>query len=591
MKKKEALPTALSLQEKHFVFITGGVISSLGKGLAAASLGAVLKARGLAIRLRKLDPYLNVDPGTMSPYQHGEVFVMEDGTEADLDCGHYERFTNQITTHDDCITTGQIYQRVLQAERRGDYLGQTVQVIPHVTNCIKDFLHQGAPKTDVVIAEIGGTVGDIESLPFLEAIRQMRLQHPGRVCVVHVGWVPFVGTAGEHKTKPLQHSVRELQRAGIQPDVLLIRCDETLPADVLEKVGLFCNVPVQRVICGTTQKDIYSVPQAYHQEGLDRGVLDVLNLASGSKADLSLWRNYTQKKQTAKRTVTIGIVGKYGHLPDAYRSLYEALAHAGVACNVSVIMRWIDPEKECPQQDKQQNSPENKNIREIQGGNGSQNSDAMRTNEHDGTQIDGIQVEGARIDGILVPGGFGKRGIEGTLAWITHARKYNIPFFGICLGMQLAVIEALRTLADHEKAHSEEFDTTTPHPVVHQLKAWEKEGEQQDYAGDSRGYGGTMRLGGYPCVLEKGSLARTAYAQDNITERHRHRYEVNMAYQEKLAQAGLHITGLSPCGKLPEVVERRDHPFFLAVQFHPELISSPHMPHPLFKTFVKAALS
>lgn len=538
----------------RFVFITGGVISSLGKGLTAAALGALFKGRGLKVALRKLDPYLNVDPGTLSPYQHGEVFVMQDGTEADLDCGHYERFAGVQTTFADCTTTGQVYQKVLEAERRGDYLGKTVQIVPHITDAIKGFLTHGEEDRDVLIAEIGGTVGDIEGLPFLDAIRQLRQRRPQDVCFVHVGWVPYVKTAGEYKTKPLQHSVRELQRGGIQPDILLLRCDEKLPGDILDKVGLFCNVPASRVVCGTTQKNIYAVPLAYHDEGLDQAVLDFFSLESGKPA-LDVWQDYRQRFESASQTVVVGVVGKYGSFPDAYRSLYEALEHAGVREGICAQIQWIDPE----------NIPEQFS-----------NTEAVRGSDE------------PAVDAILVPGGFGVRGLQGTLDMIRWARENKVPYFGICLGMQLAVIEVARNLLGLAKADSSEF-SKTPDPVVHTLTSWEKEGAVHDYAGDSRGLGGTMRLGAYPCRVKEGSLAHRIYGKSEFHERHRHRFEVNTAYEDGLEKAGLIFSGKSPCGRLPEIVEHNDHPFFIAVQFHPEFLSEPHAGHPLFRAFVKAA--
>ncbi|WP_082192033.1 CTP synthase [Candidatus Hepatobacter penaei] len=530
--------------QPRFVFLTGGVLSSLGKGIGASVLGALLKARGLPVRLRKLDPYLNVDPGTMSPYEHGEVFVTDDGCETDLDFGHYERFIQTPTTKFDYITTGQIYQSVLRAERRGDYLGATVQVIPHVTQAIKDFMHNHLDPDVTLIAEIGGTVGDIEGLPFLEAVRQMKYAMPDRVCCIHMGWVPYMTTAGEYKTKPMQHSVKELQRAGIQPDILLLRCEGTLPKTVVDKIGLFANVPIPRVLMAQNQSHLLSVPLAYHKEGLDEAVVDYFHLKAPAPR-LDVWKDLETRMRDSEPVGTLAIVAKYGHLQDAYRSLLEALMHAGLHEGGQVTLRWIDPD-------------------EV--------DDAFLQTLDD-------------IDGVLVPGSFGERGHQGILSMIRWARETQTPFLGICAGMQFAVIEAARHLLGWEQADSEEFTSSGP-LVIRQLTDWDQQGEKKSYHAHD-GLGGTMRLGAYPCVLSKGSRVHALYGQENISERHRHRFEVDIRHRDALTSVGLLTTGLSPCGRLPEVVERCDHPFFVASQFHPEFKSSPLAPHPLFCGLVR----
>ena len=527
----------------RFIFITGGVISSLGKGIAASALGALLKTRGFSVRLRKLDPYLNVDPGTMSPYQHGEVYVTEDGCETDMDLGHYERFAGVFTTRFDYTTAGQIYQFVLQSERKGQYLGATVQTIPHITERIKNFITTNCT-SDFLIAEIGGTVGDIEGYPFLEAVRQIKHEMPSRVCCVHMGWVPYVETAGEYKTKPMQHSVKELQRAGIQPDLLLLRASGNLPKSILDKIGLFTNVRPTHVHIAQDQSSLYSVPRAYSREGFDQSVVDYFGLKSDSPC-LDDWQDIEKREKSLISRGVFGIVAKYGDFRDAYRSLLEALNHAYLKEGFQPKIRWIDPES-------------------IEG-----------------------DVESALRDlnGILVPGSFGVRGCTGILSAIGAARIQKIPFLGICAGMQFAVIEAMRTLPDFKEAHSQEFTSQGP-LVVRQMQAWEKDGSLEERSADDD-LGGSMRLGSYPCVLKKGSRILDIYGIENINERHRHRFEVDSAFVPDLERAGLFCSGASPCGHLPEVVERNDHPFFVGVQFHPEFKSSPRSPHPLFCAFVR----
>lgn len=533
------------LRGARFVFITGGVISSLGKGIAASALGSLLRARGLSVKLRKLDPYLNVDPGTMSPYEHGEVFVTDDGTETDLDLGHYERFAGVATTRFDYVTAGQIYASVLQSERRGDYLGATVQIIPHITERIKDFLKSHTEGVDVVIAEIGGTVGDIEGLPFLDAVRQIKQESPERVCCVHMGWVPYVSTAGEYKTKPMQHSVKELQRAGIQPDLLLLRAPDDLPTGVLNKIGLFTNVRNSWAYIAKDQSSLYNVPLAYHEAGFDQGVVDYFGL-DAAEPSMDNWRTVRERENNMITKSVLGIVGKYGALKDAYKSLSEAIMHASLFEGVCPEIVWIDPEE---------------------------------------IEVNGADALLRDLQGILVPGSFGARGHEGILSAVAYARIHKIPFLGICAGMQFAVIEAARTQDNLKEAHSEEF-TRDGILVVRQMTAWEKEGalEKRTATDD---LGGSMRLGAYPCILQEGSLVHKIYGTTEISERHRHRFEVDMTFADDLARAGLFVTGTSPCGRLPEVVERRDHPFFIAGQFHPEFKSSPHTAHPLFRALVR----
>jgi CTP synthase len=534
----------------RFIFITGGVVSSLGKGISAASLGALLQARGFKVRLRKLDPYLNVDPGTMSPYQHGEVFVTDDGAETDLDLGHYERYVGVAARRSDSVTTGRIYSTVIGRERRGEYLGATVQVIPHVTDAIKEFIEADLDGEDFVLCEIGGTVGDIESLPFLEAIRQLGNElGRERVCFVHLTLVPWINSAGELKTKPTQHSAKELLGVGIQPDILLCRCDRPIPEGARKKIALFCNLREPRVIPALDVDTIYAVPGAYHAEGFDREVCEHFGIAS-VEPDLSRWHNIVTGIRKPEGQVSIAIVGKYTHLPDSYKSLAEAMAHGGIANNVRVKIDWIDSE-----------------VFEA---------------EHEALR----QLEG--VHGILVPGGFGERGTEGKIEAARFARERSVPYFGICFGMQMAVIEAARHLAKLPGAGSTEFGPCE-HPVIGLMTEWVRgnEVEQRSVNGD---LGGTMRLGAYEAALDPESRVAEIYGVDRIIERHRHRYEVNIAYKDTLEAAGLRFSGTSPDGLLPEIVEIPDHPWFIGVQFHPELKSRPFEPHPLFKSFVKAAL-
>ena len=533
----------------RFVFITGGVVSSLGKGLASAALGSLLQARGYKVRLRKLDPYLNVDPGTMSPTQHGEVFVTDDGAETDLDLGHYERFTGVHARKSDNVTTGKIYSDVLARERRGDYLGATIQVIPHVTNAIKEFVLSDITDEDFILCEIGGTVGDIESLPFLEAIRQLG-NELGRAksCFLHVTLLPYISVADELKTKPTQHSVKELQSVGIQPDILLCRTPMDIPAEQRAKIGQFCNVRPEAVINGRDAKSIYHVPQMYHEEGLDMEICRHFDLPL-NEPDLSKWQKIGETILNPEGEVNIAVVGKYVSLLDSYKSLAEALVHGGIHNKVKVNLNWVDSE-------------------EIE-------------QSHD------IAHVLSDADAILVPGGFGERGSKGKIDAITYAREKNIPFLGICFGMQMAVLEAARNLAGMPDANSTEFGETDL-PLVGLMTEWSR-GNEVEKRSDSDDLGGTMRLGAYDCTLKEGSLASSLYEQPHIQERHRHRYEVNINYREKLEEVGLQFSGLSPDGVLPEIVERADHPFFIAVQFHPELKSKPFDPHPLFRGFITAA--
>ncbi len=535
----------------RYVFITGGVVSSLGKGLASAALGALLQARGYTVRLRKLDPYLNVDPGTMSPTQHGEVFVTDDGAETDLDLGHYERFTGRPTSLQDNITTGRIYRDIIAKERRGDYLGATVQVIPHVTDAIKEFVLEGNEDYDFVLVEIGGTVGDIEGLPFFEAIRQLGNDLPrGDAIYIHLTLLPFIPSAGELKTKPTQHSVKELRSIGIQPDILLCRCDRPIPPEERRKLGLFCNVRETAVIEARDVDTIYEVPEAYHREGLDTEVLRAFGIEPANAPDLSRWREVTRRVRHPEGEVTIAIVGKYTGLKDAYKSLYEALVHGGVANTVKVNVDWIESE-----------------IFE--------NEDPAPFLEH--------------VHGILVPGGFGQRGAEGKIRAATFARERKVPYLGICFGMQMAVIEAARNLAGVTEANSTEFGPT-PEPVVGLMTEWTRGNTLESRAAEGD-LGGTMRLGAYEARLSRGSKVAEIYGSYDISERHRHRYEVNTAYRERLEENGLIFSGMSPDGLLPEIVEYADHPWFVGVQFHPELKSRPFEPHPLFASFVEAALT
>jgi CTP synthase len=534
----------------RFVFITGGVVSSLGKGISSASLGALLQARGFEVRLRKLDPYLNVDPGTMNPIQHGEVYVTDDGAETDLDLGHYERFTGVPARQGDNVTTGRIYSTVLSRERHGDYLGATVQVIPHVTDAIKEFIESDTDDADFVLCEIGGTVGDIESLPFLEAIRQKANElGRDRSMFIHLTLLPHLSAAGEVKTKPTQHSVKELQSVGIQPDILLCRAEHPIPADARKKIALFCNVAPERVISAPDVSSIYEVPLVYNNQRFDVEVCKHFGIGHDIKPNLDRWNNIIRRVKKPEGEVTIAVVGKYTELPDAYKSLAEALGHGGIANNVAVNMSWIDAE-----------------IFES--------GDAIHRLED--------------VDGILVPGGFGERGAEGKVAAVQFAREHRVPYFGICFGMQMAVIEISRSLASIHGAGSTEFGDVSD-PVVGLLTEWKKGDkiEQRDHSVD---LGGSMRLGSYPCALVKNTLAYKVYGTKNIKERHRHRYEVNINYAEMLQAAGLIFSGMSPDGELPEIVELPEHPWFIGVQFHPELKSKPFDPHPLFKSFIKAAV-
>ncbi|HYH70470.1 MAG TPA: CTP synthase [Methyloceanibacter sp.] len=534
----------------RYVFITGGVVSSLGKGLASAALGALLQARGYTVRLRKLDPYLNVDPGTMSPYQHGEVFVTDDGAETDLDLGHYERFTGRPASQADNITTGRIYQEIITKERRGDYLGSTVQVIPHVTDAIKNFITTGNEGVDFVLCEIGGTVGDIEGLPFFEAIRQLGNELPrGSTAFIHLTLVPYIPSAGELKTKPTQHSVKELRSIGIQPDVLLCRTDRELPADERRKIALFCNVRPEAVIQALDVASIYEVPIAYHREGLDREVLAAFGITDAPEPNLQRWQEISETVLNPDGEVTVAIVGKYTGLKDAYKSLSEALVHGGIAHKVRVNLEWIEAQ-----------------IFESQ--------DAASYLED--------------VNGILVPGGFGERGSEGKIQAAKYARTKGVPYFGICFGMQMAVIEVARDLAGIEGASSTEFGPSEE-PVIGLMTEWMK-GEELQQRNTNGNLGGTMRLGAYDAVLAKGSEVANIYGTTHISERHRHRYEVNMRYRNRLEAAGLRFSGLSPDGLLPEIVEVPEHPWFVGVQFHPELKSRPFEPHPLFASFIGAAV-
>jgi CTP synthase len=524
-----------------YIFVTGGVVSSLGKGIAAASIGALLEARGLKVTLLKFDPYINVDPGTMSPFQHGEVYVTDDGAETDLDLGHYERFTNVKLTQANNWTTGRIYLSVIEKERRGDYLGKTIQVIPHITNEIKDAVKKVSDGVDIVIVEIGGTVGDIESQPFLEAIRQMG-NEVGRsnAIFIHLTLVPFIAASGELKTKPTQHSVKELRAIGIQPDILLCRSDRLLPRDLKAKIALFCNVSENAVITAQDVKSVYEVPVVFRSEGLDHLIADLLRLPP-VETDVRRWVDLANTIKAARETVTIGVVGKYVELEDSYKSLNEALIHGGFANNLRVSIRWIESEE-------------------------------LMTDERWEDRL-------REVDAILIPGGFGKRGISGMIRAISYARREKTPFFGICLGMQCASIEFARNMCGDEHADSTEFDPDTPHPVIFKLR---------DLLGVEN-LGGTMRLGAYPCNLQPGSLAETIYGGDQISERHRHRFEFNPAYIDRLAENGFIFSGRSPDGKFVEIVELADHPWFLGCQFHPELKSKPLAPHPLFASFIRAA--
>ncbi len=538
----------------RYVFITGGVVSSLGKGLASAALGALLQARGYSVRLRKLDPYLNVDPGTMSPFEHGEVFVTDDGAETDLDLGHYERFTGVSARMTDSVSSGRIYTNVLEKERRGDYLGKTIQVIPHVTNEIKDFIEIGDDEVDFMLCEIGGTVGDIEGLPFFEAIRQFAQDRPRGQCIfMHLTLLPYIAASGELKTKPTQHSVKELRTIGLQPNVLVCRSEHPIPEKEREKIALFCNVRKEDVIAAPDLKSIYEAPLAYHREGLDQAVLDAFNIAPAPKPDLSVWNDVADRIFNPEGEVKVAIVGKYVQLEDAYKSIAEALTHGGMANRVKVKVEWVDAETF----DREDAAP---------------------------------YLEG--YDAILVPGGFGERGTEGKIKAAQFARERKVPYLGICLGMQMAVIEAARNLAGITTAGSEEFDHEAGkkrfEPVVYHLKEW-VQGNHTVRRKSTDDKGGTMRLGAYTAALKEGSKVAEIYGTTEIEERHRHRYEVDTKYREKLEECGLIFSGMSPDGRLPEIVEAKDHPWYIGVQYHPELKSKPFAPAPLFRDFIRAA--
>lgn len=534
----------------RYIFITGGVVSSLGKGLGSAALGALLQARGYKVRLCKLDPYLNVDPGTMSPFQHGEVYVTDDGAETDLDLGHYERFTGVPARKNDNITTGQVYTEVLAKERRGDYLGATIQVIPHITNEIKDFIMEKEGTADFVLCEIGGTVGDIESLPFLEAIRQFGNEVGNdRALFIHVTLLPYIPAAGELKTKPTQHSVKELMSYGIRPQILLCRADREIDNEERRKIALFCNIDEEKVIPALDVSSIYEVPLSYHAEGLDHQVMDVFGIKDIANLDLSIWERIIRRIKEPEGEVKIGIVGKYTNLADSYKSLNEALIHGGISNKVKVKLKFIEAET-------------------LEEGN----TDALNG-----------------VHGILVPGGFGKRGTEGKIAAVKYAREKKIPYFGICLGMQMAIIEAARNLCGIEDATSSELEDGGSH-VVGLMTEW-VQGNEVQQRDEDEDLGGTMRLGAYPAKLTKGSKLAEIYGSTEISERHRHRYEVNINYKDQLEEQGLIFSGLSPDGELPEIVERDDHPWFIGVQYHPELKSKPFDPHPLFVSFIEAAVA
>ncbi len=543
----------------RYVFITGGVVSSLGKGLASAALGALLQARGFSVRLRKLDPYLNVDPGTMSPFEHGEVFVTDDGAETDLDLGHYERFTGVAARATDSVSAGRIYSTVLEKERRGDYLGKTIQVIPHVTDQIKEFLRIGADEVDFMLCEIGGTVGDIEGLPFFEAIRQFGQDRPRGQCIfMHLTLLPWIAASGELKTKPTQHSVKELRSIGIAPDVLVCRSEKSIPEKERDKLALFCNVRRDSVIAAYDLKSIYEAPLAYHREGLDQAVLDAFGISPAPRPNLARWEDVADRIANPEGEVKVAIVGKYTQLEDAYKSIAEALTHGGMANRVKVVIEWVDAE--------------------------------LFEREDPAPWLEGFHA-------ILVPGGFGERGTEGKIRATEFARTRRIPWLGICLGMQMAVVEAARNLAGMTDAGSQEFDHAAPGgteagarftPVIFHLKEWIKDNRTiaRDVLDDK---GGTMRLGAYTALLADGSRVAGIYGRGSIQERHRHRYEVDIKYRAQLEAAGLCFSGLSPDGRLPEIVEIPDHPWFVGVQFHPELKSKPFAPHPLFADFIRAA--
>ena len=552
--KNQHLTGAASHDMARFIFITGGVVSSLGKGLASAALGALLQSRGFSVRLRKLDPYLNVDPGTMSPFEHGEVFVTDDGAETDLDLGHYERFTGVAARASDSVSSGRIYSTVLEKERRGDYLGKTIQVIPHVTNEIKDFIRIGADEVDFMLCEIGGTVGDIEGLPFFEAIRQFSQDEPRGQCIfMHLTLLPYIKASGELKTKPTQHSVKELRSIGIAPDILVCRSEGPIPVKEREKLALFCNVRSESVIAAQDLKSIYEAPLAYHREGLDQAVLDAFQISPAPRPDLTRWDDVADRIYNPEGQVKVAIVGKYTQLEDAYKSIAEALTHGGMSNRVRVKAEWIDAE--------------------------------IFDREDAAPHLEGFHA-------ILVPGGFGERGTEGKIKAAQFARERKVPYLGICLGMQMAVIEAARHMAGVSDAGSEEFDHESGkrrfEPVVYHLKEWVR-GNYTEKRGVTDNKGGTMRLGAYDAVLKDGSRVAEVYGTTSIEERHRHRYEVDIKYRDKLEDVGMTFSGMSPDGRLPEIVEWTDHPWFIGVQFHPELKSKPFAPHPLFDDFIRAA--
>jgi CTP synthase len=550
--KRQSRNSRKYMSNTKFIFVTGGVLSSLGKGLASAAIGALLESRGLTVTIQKLDPYINVDPGTMNPFQHGEVFVTDDGAETDLDLGHYERFTKAKLGRDNNFTTGKIYHAVITKERRGDYLGGTVQVIPHITDEIKKSIELVANGIDIVIVEIGGTIGDIESLPFLEAIRQFKADvGKDNVLYIHLTLVPFIPTAGEVKTKPTQHSVKELRSIGIQPDILLCRTDRYLSKDIKSKIALFCDVSSDAVITAKDVECIYEVPLIFHKEGLDEKIVEMLNIWSRAP-QLEDWRRIVKSLKEPELFVTIAIVGKYVNLTESYKSLNEALVHGGIPNDCRVNLIFVDSEK-----------IEENNCKQIF----------------------------ADVDGILVPGGFGSRGVEGKIYAAQYARESRVPFFGICLGMQIAVVEFARNVAGMAGAHSQEFDENTPYPVIYLMIEWydDKTGtvQRRDIASDK---GGTMRLGAYPCIMKKETFAYQAYVVSEISERHRHRYEFNNAFKDRLEEKGLVISGTSPNGELVEIIEIKDHPWFIGCQFHPEFKSRPMEPHPLFREFIRASL-
>ena len=539
----------------RYIFITGGVVSSLGKGLASAALGALLQARGFSVRLRKLDPYLNVDPGTMSPFEHGEVFVTDDGAETDLDLGHYERFTGVAARKTDSVSSGRIYSSVLEKERRGDYLGKTIQVVPHVTNEIKDFIGIGDDEVDFMLCEIGGTVGDIEGLPFFEAIRQFSHEKPRGQCLfMHLTLLPFLNASGELKTKPTQHSVKELQSIGIAPDILVCRSEHSIPQKEREKLALFCNVRSESVIAAYDLDSIYDAPLAYHKEGLDQAVLNAFEITPAPKPNLDVWKDVSERIHNPEGSVNIAIVGKYTQLEDAYKSIAEALTHGGMRNRVKVIIGWLDAEK---------------------------------------FDTEAVEPHLKGYDGILVPGGFGERGTEGMIKAATFAREKKVPYLGICLGMQMAVVETSRNLAKIKNAGSEEFDHEAGKkrfkPVVYHLKEW-LEGNRTIKRDEKDDKGGTMRLGAYNAILKQQSQISEIYNSELISERHRHRYEVDLKYRDKLEKCGVSFSGMSPDNRLPEIIEINDHPWFIGVQFHPELKSKPFEPHPLFADFIRASV-